>query len=146
MPFGFNSDDSYYLFDPYLPVPIYQGKDEKTNTTLQLDKEFLHIKNISIGNPNPTGLISLARFGHSTLIETPGGRMLNISPDAFYPKIIKNYHTAFDTSPIIFNNTLYHSQVKVPFINSAEVRIAEKYLKNYRNRAARISLVDYLIN
>lgn len=149
MPFGFNPDSSYYLFEPYVPVPIYQGKSFTTNTTLMLDGNFLNIDSIHIGVSSPDELIAITKFGHNTLIETAGGRMLNISPNVLYPKIIKNYQTTFHNSSILFNSTLYqqgNTKVKIPFINSAEVNLAEQYLQNYWNRAARIPLIDFLNN
>jgi hypothetical protein len=149
MPFAFNSDETYYLFKPYVPVPIYQGKSFTTNTTLMMDKKLLNIDSIHIGASSPDELNAIIRFGHNTLIETPGGRLLNISPDTFYPRIIKNYTTNLDNSSILFNRTLYqqgNNKVKIPFINSAEVNLAEQYLQNYWNRAARIPLIDFLNN
>lgn len=149
MPFAFNPDESYYLFEPYVPVPIYQGKSVTTNTTLMLDGNFLNIDSIHISVSTPEDLISLTKFGHNTIMETPGGRLLNISPDIFYPRIIKNYSTTLENTSILFNNTLYqqgNTKVKVPFINSEEIQIAEQYLQNYWNRAARIPLIDFLNN
>jgi len=149
MPFGFNSDSSYYLLQPYVPVPIYQGKSVITNTTLMLDENFLNIDSIRIGVSSPDEFIAITRFGHNTLIETAGGRMLNISSNVLYPRIIKNYKTTFHNSSILFNNTLYqqgNTKVKIPFINSEEINLAEQYLQKYWNRIARIPLIDFLNN
>jgi len=149
MPFAFNSDSSYYLFQPYVPMPIYQGKSSSTNTTLMLDGNFLNLDSIHISVSSPDELIAITRFGHNTLIETPGGRLLNVSPDTFYPRIIKNYTTNLDNSSILFNSTLYqqgNTKVKIPFINSEKINLAEQYLQNYWNRAARIPLIDFLNN